>query len=283
MITAAGYYFGVEEKPRGHVACRDWTVRGPYIAELAGASVRATLSEAPPYWLLDLGDHGAYLFAADTQTVTIERPASSLALGELALTGPVLLHALAHQGVYVWHASAIVAAAGGATALVADSGVGKSSLAAAAARMDWHRIADDLLPVALESDQHPVVRPHLEQPKLEAAEQYPATAPGSLPLRAVLRLRRGDRAALAPLSPRAAVELAVTATVASRTFPGSALETHLAFCARIGQLVGSGELLAAELTVAERADDVDGAVREALAVLAAAVQPFGRESRHEHG
>jgi hypothetical protein len=233
--------------------------------------VRATLKEAPPCWLLDLGDHGAYLFDADAQTVAIERPARSIALGELALTGPVLLHALAHHGVYVWHASAVVAAAGGAIALVADSGVGKSSVAVAAASMDWRRVADDLFPVALGSGRRPVARPRFEQPKLDADQQYPATAPDSLPLRALVRLRRGDRAGLALLSPRAAIELAVTATVASRIYPSSALATHLAFCARLGELVGSGELLAAELTVPERAADVDGAVREALAVLATAM------------
>lgn len=192
----------------------------------------------------------------------------------LALEGPVLLHALAHAGIHVLHASAIAMPDGRAIALTAGSGTGKSTFAALARTYGWPRLADDLLPLTRVGTAW-VARPHLNQPKLADDEQYPAAAPRDAPLAAIVELARGPAARWDDYDAGTVARLLLAGTVATRTYTGPMLVAHLEFCAAAGRAAASGELLAGRLTVADRPGAIGDAVGEALALLASRLRRAG--------
>jgi len=151
---------------------------------------------------------------------------------ERALGAPLVL-ALALRGVHLLHASAI-AGPSGVVALSADSGVGKSTLAAGAPTLGggWERIADDQLPVRMEGG--PVALPHFPQLKLAASQGYPTDAPVRRPLRAVVELERVADQGLVEVERYAPAEATLAlarATVAARLFDPDLLGKHLDACA----------------------------------------------------
>jgi len=153
--------------------------------------------------------------------------------------GPALLLQLAWRGRFALHASALCRH-GQAIAFIGDSGAGKSTVAASHAqgdnaRSDWHRLADDILPVvwppndtanstgdALHGKIH--VAPHFPQLKLPVNQQYPRSAPPLRPLSAVYLLipppangsLKGPR--IEALSRKEALLIMVRHTVASKLF-----------------------------------------------------------------
>ncbi len=153
-----------------------------------------------------------------------------------AALGPCLLLALAMRGTWCLHAAA-AGAGRAAVALSGESGCGKSTLAAALASgaVGWRRIADDLLPVALEADA-PVALPRFPQPKLEPGGQWRRPAPDQLALAAVYLLEPGgDRVELDRLSARAAALALVRQTVAARLFAADLQAEHFEFCAALAR------------------------------------------------
>jgi hypothetical protein len=157
---------------------------------------------------------------------------------ERAIGAPLAL-ALAVRGVYLLHASALRLDRR-VIALAADSGVGKSTLAAAVERapgLGLRRVADDILPVRLGAAS--AALPHFPQLKLAAADGYPPAAPGSWPLGALVELERCEPVPAGDVAPirferlsGAPAALALTrATVASRLFDEALLTAHLAACA----------------------------------------------------
>ena len=161
-------------------------------------------------------------------------PPQDPAIAVQAVLGPALCLALALQEVFCLHASAI-ANGGAAIALVGPSGVGKSTLAARLVGhpdLDWHRAADDVLPLALEDRQSPVVRPNFPQLKLTAIEQWGRERPAALPLAAAYVLSlggEGSRFECERLSPRDGAVSLVRHTVAGRLFDPGLRTRHLDF------------------------------------------------------
>ena len=154
------------------------------------------------------------------------RPAAPATAVQLALGAPAAV-ALAPRGIYLFHASGIRLADGGAIALTGASGAGKSPFAAATARAGLACLADDQLPVAFAAAA--LALPHWPRPKPPAAGGCPQAAPPALPLRAriALALAAPDAALhLEPLPPAAALPLWIGATVAARLFDGARLAAH---------------------------------------------------------
>lgn len=281
-LSGAGVAFDLVLAPEGSGWRPD--PRASWVdAVLGETAIAIRVSHQPaadaPRWLIELGEFGDYGYCAASRTITLVRPGQSIPAMAQALAGPVLLHALAHDRVFVWHASAVVDAAGALVAVTAASGTGKSSLAAAAQRRGWQRVADDLLPVALDATGALLARPRLWQPKLAADDQYPSDAPDTRPLAALVRLERGHRAGFAPLAGRVLFDLAMTATVGSRAFARPALAVQLRFASEVAEAARTGHLVAGVLTVAERADDVPAALDEALAELDVALAGRARAER----
>lgn len=270
MLAACGFAFTLE-KDAPSVVDR-WARCAQVQAQLCERPIQATLSELGPLSDLDLGEFGAYRIDVERSRIWIRRTAAQPLWQSEALRGPILLHALASHGVYALHASAIQRPGLPLIALTAASGTGKSTLAAVAARLGWRRVGDDLLPVAHIGGRM-VALPHLPQPKLAADQQYPADAPSHVAIAALLRLDRGERARFKRLDASAAAQLVLTSTVATRVFAQRSLAAHLGFAAAFAHDVATGQLLAGELTVAERPDDVTGAVNEALTLLQSVLTP----------
>jgi hypothetical protein len=245
--------------------------RAPVAAELCETPVHVTLAEAPPISDLDIGQFGAYRFDASRARVWIRRPALEPAWQIEALRGPVLLHALAQQDVFVVHASAARTPDGALVALTADSGVGKSTLARVATELGWQRIGDDLLPIAI-SEGQVVALPHFPQPKLADHAQYPTDAPRTQPLAALMHLARGPSAAFWRLTPRQGADLVLASTVATRVFASRSLASHLAFTAQVAGIVTAERLLVGRLAMVDQPDNVAGAAGEALAIVEAALR-----------
>ena len=269
-ISAAGHRF--DHDPALLIETADCYLRaGPQVvAELCETSVQVSVSEAPPLFDLDLSQFGAYRFDQQSSRFAVLRAAQTPELGREALLGPLLLHALAHRRVFVMHASALQRVDAAAVLFTANSGVGKSTLARTAQTSGWRRIADDLLPISA-SDGKAWVLPHLQQPKLAAEDQYPVDAPGALPLVGFVEIRRGAAPGLKRLGATATLERVLRNTVATRVFSRNSLRAHLEFCRQIASAVAQGDLLAAELTIADRPEDIPGAVSEALGLLESAL------------
>ncbi len=179
-------------------------------------------------------DGEAFLVTADGGGIRRVAAGTSALIVERALGGPLAL-ALACRGTYLLHASALQGGDGGAIALCAESGGGKSTLAAAAARfpdLAFTRVADDQLPVRL--GRAPTALPHFPQPKLPAGDQYPRASPSSLPLRALVELEITAGLAapeLVRFAPTAAIQSLIAATVASKLFDRELLARHFDDCA----------------------------------------------------
>ncbi len=274
FLAACGYAFKIDPVSANMPQSDSLLARPPVVAELCEIPVQVTLAEAPPLSDLDIGQFGAYRFDASRSTVWIRRPAQQSAWQIEALRGPLLLHALAQRGVFVLHASAARQRGGPLIAFTANSGVGKSTLAQAAADFGWERVGDDMLPIAERAGRF-VALPHLPQPKLADNQQYPADAAPSLPLAALIQLERGATASFKPLAPRKAADLLLASTVATRVFAGRSLTAHLALAAHCAGEVSAGRLIVGCMTMPHRPNDVRAAAGETLAALAAALAVDG--------
>ncbi len=235
-------------------------------ALLEGNGVDVRVEPAGPHWVISIGNHGEYRYDPEHRRVKVLPPVAEPGRLRAALEGPVLMHALAHEGVHVLHASALRGRMG-VVAFTAESGTGKSTLAATA-HGPWQRVADDLLAVSRGANGTFEARPHLPQPKLDPASQYPVDAPARLRLDALIELVRGSRVRYTPLDPRAALELALRATVGTRAYAPTCLASHLAFCADLARQSHIGRIKVGRLEIENRPDDVTGAVEDAMKVLA---------------
>jgi hypothetical protein len=217
--------------------------------------------------LLALGRFGSYTVDLGAGVVEVHRqPAAGIALAEV-LEGPVLLHALATRGIHALHASALLRPDGRVIAFTADSGTGKSSLAARAQAHGWVRVADDLLALICDHGRIDAL-PGLHQPKLALAEQPASRLPERLALAALYRLQRiHGPARLQALDAIEACTLLLRATVATRVYAPESLAEHLRFAARFAEAVRDGSLQIATLELPDRPEDIAGALDEALTLI----------------
>ena len=191
-------------------------------------------------------DGEAFLVAADGGTIRRHAagagdPGGSGGSDDFAFThitralGAPLALALALRDIYLLHASGLAGSDGSVIALTAESGGGKSTLAAAAAtspELGLSRVADDQLPVRL--GRAPAALPHFPQLKLPPEAQYPAGQAAVVGFRALVELEV-DAACAAPAlareSPPSAIQSLVRATVAAKLFDRELLARHFNACA----------------------------------------------------
>lgn len=137
------------------------------------------------------------------------------------ILGPGLILALALQGTFCLHASAVLAPHG-AVLFAGESGAGKSTLAAQlSAGHGFQRLTDDLTPFRADGSGC-FVLPHFPQLKLPSESQHPADAPEAWPVARLYLLEECDPEAPAreePVSPAVAALAVCRHAVASRLFP----------------------------------------------------------------
>lgn len=213
-------------------------------------------------YAIDLDGGPSFRVTADGRDITLVHPCP-IALDDPFLSqvilGPALLLALALHGTFALHASA-VAIGGRAAVFLGDSGAGKSTLAAALGSRGggWQRLADDVLPVALDADDIAVALPEYPQLKLPPEAQYVAGGgrPERVPIAALYLLDMSPDDASAPTTAPTATPItsasAVTCepitgsqalttliahTIASRLFAPDLAARHFAFCAAVASAV----------------------------------------------
>lgn len=166
-------------------------------------------------------------------------PGVAPALVEEALLGPPITLALAFQGVWCLHASAVLRQ-GRATLFLGASGQGKSTLAAHCAlnpQAGYRRIGDDILPCALLGGTL-CARPGFPQLKLTPADRYPPEADEDVPIGAVFVLhptRATGDIRLEPMAVGEAVKALAEQTVAVSLLDRTLRAAHLRFIARLVQ------------------------------------------------
>ena len=191
---------------------------------------------------------------------------SDRVLVESTLLGPVLLLALALRQRWALHASA-AALSCGVTAFLADSGVGKSTLAAGLAASGWQPAADDLLPLRLTRAGAEAL-PRYPQLKLE--RQWGLELPAALPLCALFLLRPREEGqvggiAIERVGARTAATTLARFTFVKFLFDRQLLASHLIFCTELAQRIPMYRI-----AYPRRLDAIPEIARRVAAVIGAA-------------
>ncbi len=155
------------------------------------------------------------------------------------ILGPAIVFALALRSVWSLHGSAATYAEN-TIIFLAESGVGKSTLAAYLARVvGWHLVADDILPVR-EYQNKLIALPRFPQLKLPVDAQPGMNLPERLRLNILCELVPADADVfpeIKQLPPEQAVTVLLHHTAGTRLFDAKMLESHLAFCSRAAEII----------------------------------------------
>lgn len=200
---------------------------------------------------LEVGDVGTFLVTMDGLTaacVAVDATATP-DLVEEAATGIAMVLALALQGVFCFHAGAVLA--GDAVfAVLGESGSGKSTLTgwlSDPSSSGWQLVADDVLAVEVVG-REACVRPDYPQPRLTLDDQPGHSMSPRLRLGVVGVLDTFDHTgADAPAAPvvvarcpsaAAAVHALALHTLALKLFDRPLVDSHVALCADVVREVG---------------------------------------------
>jgi len=254
VYTVAGLAFRLRHLPVEIPAEAESVFDG--VARIGTRDCRVLCLAAPGCDFLRISGAGSFAMAREEAAIAAElEPGAGEAAVQEALLGPVLALALARRGVFVLHASAVVAD-GGVIGFLGESGAGKSTLARLLAAEGAPRAADDLLAVTAEG---PAARPRFPQLKLDAEAMAAIVAlEPSYPLLALYELAPGEAVAGEELTAMSATTLLLKHTVAGRLFARDLLAEHLAFAADL-----AGRVPVRRLRVPRRLD----VGREVLAEL----------------
>ena len=184
--------------------------------------------------LMEIPTAGQFWTAANGSAITqvSQAPRTDPAFLAEALLGPPLVLALALRNKWCLHASAAIFH-DILIAFLANSGGGKSTLAAYLSQYPgWRLAADDILPVSTEPGGL-VAWPHFPQLKLPAEAQPGQHMPEELPLGKICVLANDgldEGPAIQSLSVSQSVPVLLAHTAGARLFDPQLLEKHLAFC-----------------------------------------------------
>lgn len=161
---------------------------------------------------------------------------SSLSTQNEAILGAPLIYALALQGVWCLHASA-VEINGSIMVFLGESGAGKSTLAAFLAQQPGVKLAsDDILPIRL-LNGNLFASPQFPQLKLPAKSQPAQYLPKKLPLSKIYLLKEQPSVVFESLSASQTALTLISHTVAARLFDEQLLSKHFEFCGQISSQV----------------------------------------------
>lgn len=201
-------------------------------------SVVALSYDASGYWL-SFPEDGLVWVAPGGETIVGSHLAvlnNTDSRQQAILVGPPLVFALALQGTWCLHASA-VEHDGKVVAFVGDSGTGKSTLAKFLGKQPgWHLAADDILPVRWENGKL-LVWPRFPQLKIPVDSQPSVALAEALPLVALNVLDDQPDISSTRLEPLESTLALLGGTAATRLFPPSLLASHLDFCSLAGKSV----------------------------------------------
>lgn len=202
---------------------------------------RIEIHTAPPGVLLKVDGGSDFHISPDgREIVRLEKEEEPVeGLDQEFLLGPVIVFALALRKIWSLHGSAATYN-GNTIAFLAESGTGKSTLAAYLSKQAaWCLVADDILPVT-DSPGGLIAWPHFPQLKLPLDAQPGTNLPEQLPLNILCELVPVDAGVLPGLKrlpPEKAVKVLLGHTAGTRLFGEKMLEDHLVFCAQTAEVV----------------------------------------------
>lgn len=220
---------------------------------IAGRQCEVECWSAPPGQVLKIEGASDFYIAPGGQAIVRLNgakagvDASLSKLDREVMAGPALVLALAQRGRWCLHASAVTVNER-ATALLGESGQGKSTLASYLAthgHPDWLLAADDILPVTA-GPSGVEAWPRFPQLKLPMKSQPGLIMPEHLPVGRICVLTPAGpdhEPELHLLPPGQAVRMMVRHTAGTRLFDSGLLAKHLAFCARVAEQVAVYHLL----------------------------------------
>lgn len=207
---------------------------------VGGAQHLVEVYDLLPGFLLKVSGGDEFYVTSQGDAIVKAHPQKALSqLDREIITGPALVLALALQDVWSLHASAAI---NKETTIVflGESGDGKSTLAAYMAQnAGWRLVADDILPVTVDSSGV-LAWPRFPQLKLPLASQPGPHLPEQLPLGKIVLLSPAgmDAAPAVQLLPVGeAVKVLLSHTAGTRLFDPDLLGRHLAFCTRSAEQV----------------------------------------------
>ena len=179
----------------------------------------------------------AYFLDLSTQTAicVLADPSGRLALE--VMLGPVTVLFFRARNRYCLHAGC-VATPNGAIALIAESGIGKSTLSATHDD-DWQQISDDVIVVDAESLLISGAFPQLKLPTAQSDYFAVGASKSPLPIAAFVRLapEPTDQILIEPVTPRDALLEIVRHSVGAKLFDAQELQSHTLFSAQLAHLV----------------------------------------------
>ncbi len=157
------------------------------------------------------------------------------------IVGPALVLLLAQMDIYCLHAGAVTTPVGN-LAIVAESGVGKSTLSAHRDGL-WQQLSDDILPIMLLPSLKPELLPDYPQLKFTNAA-VPDCPKGDQSLDFLIRIdpQPGDAFVLKEIKQQPAMLQIVRHTVAAKLFDAPAMEQHTLFAKNVANEVPMLEL-----------------------------------------
>lgn len=195
--------------------------------------------------LLKVGDNQFFITAHGE---TISKQNSQKALTQLdreIILGPALVLALALRGTWSLHASAAMYKEN-VIVFLGESGLGKSTLAAYLAQNpEWRLVADDILPVKIDSNDVNVL-PHFPQLKLPVNSQPSMGLPENLILKTICVLTHAEPSQMPELQkiPTAQTVQALLSHIAgTRMFGADLLAKHLKFSTQAAKQIPAYRLI----------------------------------------
>lgn len=190
------------------------------------------LSEGYECHIIPDGSLSGITFYHESQMGLLDKPDTLQEYG--ALLGPALVLALGMNEVWCLHGSAVVFH-DQLFVFLGESGFGKSTLAAYLSEQEnWQLLADDILPVTLETSGL-TAWPHFPQLKLPADAQPGFIWPEQVPISVICLLHpvdASDQPKVQSLSGLKAMQSLLSHTAGTRLLDDKLLEKHLEFCAQ---------------------------------------------------
>lgn len=215
---------------------------------VGGENRRVEVWSAPPGAILKVEGGNDFYIPADGRAIICKPDNQPDLLSQLdheILLGPALVLALALRGVWSLHASAALFREK-VIVFLGESGQGKSTLAAYLSNNPgWRLVADDILPVEMDSGGVNVL-PHFPQLKLPVDAQPAIDLPERLPLTKICLLTHAESdkmPELQTLSSAQAVQSLLSHIAGTRMFDAPLLAKHLEFSTHAAKQIPACRLI----------------------------------------
>jgi hypothetical protein len=212
---------------------------------IGGVQRRVEVYDTSNGMLLNVENCGEFFITVNGEAIIKQNSQKGLTkLDREIILGPALVLTLALRDVWCLHASAVMHK-DNVIVFLGESGQGKSTLAAYLSQNnEWRLVADDILPVAADSNSVSVL-PRFPQLKLPMDAQPGVHLPERLPLKIICVLEHTEpdqKPELHKLSTAQTVQSLLSHIAGTRMFTPSLLTQHLEFSTQASKQISAFRL-----------------------------------------